>query len=247
MENTEVYVQENSQDRSSSKFLAKVFGYMFVGVAITALASFAWAIIVAKFFTAENGELTETGSAIVIGTAIACFIGCLVLPIVNGIVTIKTKRAPWVGYILYALCIGGFLSIIILAGIDLYTLAEAFGATALAFGAMFLVGYFSKKNLNWLALVGMGLGISVLSLSLFWGLIYLFSPNTFEILYVITSLIIVVICMIFTAVDCYNIKNIAEKGEKSNDIALYCAFVMYSDFINLFLRILYVLLASKKN
>ena len=46
----------------------------------------------------------------------------------------------------------------------------------------------------------------------------------------------------------YRIRKIAEGGSGSNNLALYCALNLYSDFIVIFLRVLYfVLIASKGN
>jgi FtsH-binding integral membrane protein len=45
----------------------------------------------------------------------------------------RTGKAPWFGYILYALCMGLSLSVILLVGIPFDLIGEAFGITALVF------------------------------------------------------------------------------------------------------------------
>lgn len=242
-------VFEKEQEVSTSKFLGKVFGYMFIGLLITAVVSFAWALIVAKIYSDGNGGLTEEGATVALATGIICLIGSLIVSVINSFITLgtKAKTAPWIGFIIYAIFIGGAFSLILLAGINLTVIAEAFGITALAFGSMFLVGYFSKKNLNWLALVALGLGISVLLTSLFWGVFYLISPKTGLLIDYLISLAIIAIAMIFVAIDSYNIKQIAKRGEANNNLALYCAFNMYCDFLMLFMRILWILLKAKRD
>ncbi len=240
-----VFDEEKQKEVSSSKFLAKVFGYMFIGLAITAVVALVWALIVAKVYAGTDGTLSEEGATIAVVTGIACLIGCLIVSLVNTFVSLATGKAPWVGFILYAIFVGGAFSLILLAGVSLAVVAEAFGITALAFGSMFLVGYFSKKNLNWLTLVAMGLGISILMTSLFWGIFYLVSPKAGIIVDYLISLGIIAIAMIFVAVDTYNMKRIAEKGQANNNLALYCAFNMYSDFLMIFIRVLYIILKHK--
>lgn len=240
-----VFDEEKQKEVSSSKFLAKVFGYMFIGLAITAIVALVWALIVAKVYAGTDGTLSEEGATVAVVTGIACLIGCLIVSLVNTFISIATGKAPWVGFILYAIFVGGTFSLILLAGVSLAVIAEAFGITALAFGSMFLVGYFSKKNLNWLTLVAMGLGISILMTSLFWGIFYLVSPKAGIVVDYLISLGIIAIAMIFVAVDTYNMKKIAEKGQANNNLALYCAFNMYSDFLMIFLRVLYLILKHK--
>lgn len=245
MEKTQSFTEV--KDRSNTKFLAKVFGYMFIGLLITAAVSFGWSLAIAYFLVDSNGYITDTGLTAIIATAIIGGIGGIIVPIINGIISIKTGKAPWIGYIIYAICIGLLFSLVMLGGIDLGVVAEAFAITALAFGSMFLVGFFSKKNLNWLGMIAMGLSVSVLLTSLFWGLFYLFAPSAAIILDYLVSLAVIAIAMIFVAIDTYNIKQISEKGENNNNVALYCAFTMYADFIMLFVKILYLLSSSKRN
>ncbi len=242
-----VFDEEKEKEVSSSKFLAKVFGYMFIGLAITAVVALVWALVVAKVWPGDNGALSEEGATIAAATGIICLIGCLIISIVNSIFSIATGKAPWIGFILYAICIGGAFSLILLAGVSLGVIAEAFGITALAFGSMFLVGFFSKKNLNWLTLVAVGLGVSVLLTSLFWGIFYLVSPKSAILLDYLISLGVIAIAMIFVAIDTYNMKRIAQKGQANNNLALFCAFNMYSDFLLIFIRVLYLILKAKNN
>lgn len=242
MENTATY----SQDVSSSKFLGKVFGYMFIGLLISAVVAFGFSFALANLCYDADGVLTDNGYWISFITGIVCIVGCLITSTVNSVYTVKTGKAPWVGFILYAIFIGGAFSLILLGGVSLQVVAEAFLITALAFGSMFLVGYFSKRDLNWLALVASGLAIGLMVTSLFWGIFYLISPAAGILMDWVVSIGILVVSMIFVAIDSYNIKKLAENGNNNTNLALFCAFNMYSDFLMIFLRVLYLLMGSSK-
>ena len=64
--------------------------------------------------------------------------------------------------------------------------------------------------------------------------------------YLVFSLVSLLAMLFITAFDFYRVKKIASKGEQSNDLALYCAFNLYVDFIYILIRILSILARSKK-
>ena len=68
--------------------------------------------------------------------------------------------------------------------------------------------------------------------------------RTIDIIY---SVIICVIMLLFIAIDGARAKTIAGKGGVTNNIYLYCSFVMYSDFISLFVRVVYLLSRFSNN
>ena len=57
-------------------------------------------------------------------------------------------------------------------------------------------------------------------------------------LYWIISLLTFAAIMFVTIWDMWRIKQIAQTGEMSDNLVLYCAFTLYVDFIYLFLRVL---------
>lgn len=242
---TSTILTENK--KVSSKFLAVVFGYMFIGLAITALTGFLWAFFLAKNYNDGAGALTEEGMGILLVSVVAAAIVSVVDSIVMLIVSARSGKAPWVGYILYALAIGVTFSVFILApNVTADVLLEAFGLTALAFGIMFLIGYFSPVNLSPLAFVGIALLFGVLIISLFFGVWFLIAGPSATLWWnYIVSLIIVVVAMLFTGFDANQMGRMVEKGITNHNIALYCAFNLYSDFIILFVRILYILMLNK--
>ncbi len=245
-DDTEV-VSPKENEATSATFLVKVFGYMFIGLLITAVISLGWYFVTNLICYDEAGKLTETGARIVLGTSIGSIIGMFVISLVISFSSMRSNKAPWVGFILYAVFVGFAFSIFLITGISIVTFAEAFGITALAFGSMFLIGYFMKGKINWFVYIALGLGVGILLTSLFWWVFYLISPATFSILNWVISIGIIVLEMIFVAIDAYNIKNIAARGEGNQNLALFCAFNIYCDFITMFVRILAILARSKRD
>lgn len=248
MDNSAIY----SEDRShvNVKFLGVVFLYMFLGLAITALTAFGFSAFLASVYRDSTGEayLNQTGQEIlifsVIGAAIISLVDSFVLPVVSR----RTGRAPWFGYILYALTMGIMLSVVLLAGVPFEIVGEAFGLTAAIFLVMALVGAFSKVNLTPLAYIGICLLIGVCMVSAFWGIYMLVAGyQQLYLYYFLGSLAIIVIMMLFIAYDVNRMVAIADQGVATTNTALYCAFSLYSDFLVLFIRILYLLLATRRN
>ena len=136
---------------------------------------------------------------------------------------------------LYALLTGISLAPIFL----LYTqesIASTFFITAGTFGAMSLFGYFTKKDLSpWGRYLLMGLlGIIIASV------VNIFMQST-KVEW-ITTYVGIAVFVLLTAYDTQKIKNLMaerdEVNESSLKLALYGSFMLYLDFINLFLKLL---------
>jgi FtsH-binding integral membrane protein len=230
--------------RVNSKFLSVVFLYMFIGLLITALVSLGYSY---GLLAIGGGSLTDTTASVALISAIVAMVATLIDQVVMSIVSAKTGRAPWVGYILYAVFTGVIGSLILLAGFDFGTIAEAFGLTALVFLVMFLIGYLSPVNLNIFLFLALGLLFGVLLASLGFGIWFLLAPSqgTYILYNFLISLGIIVYAMLITGWDANNMAKIVEKGAANTNIALYCAFSFYTDFILIFVRVLYILFLAK--
>jgi FtsH-binding integral membrane protein len=121
----------------------------------------------------------------------------------------------------------------------LYTqesIALTFFVTAGTFGAMSLFGYFTKKDLSpWGRYLMMGLfGIIIASV------VNLFMQSSR--LEWITTYVGVVVFVLLTAYDTQKIKNLLVERDELNEgslkLALLGSFMLYLDFINLFLKLL---------
>lgn len=243
----------DASGRVSSRFYGAVFGYMFLGLLITAAVSLGWSYFVVSAFASVDSDgyvtFSNTGLMWIVGVCIASAVGCYLTSIVNNVYAIKTEKAPWVGFLLYAIFIGFAFSTFILTGIDFATMGEAFALTAIAFGAMFLIARFSKANLAWWSLLGLGLLAAAGMMAMFWWIIYLLNPLSPTNLFfgIVISAIVLVASLLITAFDCWKMKRIIASGNDNRNLALFCAFDLYTDFLMVFIRILYLLAFASSN
>lgn len=217
-------------DRKSalSAQMARVFGWMFIGLIITGLTAKYIATSEAIVKMLYSGRFT--------------FLGFLILELV--FVWFISSRAMHMDYgmaaaafIMYSVLNGITLSVIFLA----YTgtsVALAFFMTAGFFGFMCVYGLVTKTDLTSLgSLFLMGLfGLIIVSI------INLFLRSTA--LYWIISFVGVAIFLGLTAYDSQKIKAISMKytgTEKERNVAVLGALILYLDFVNLFLYILRIL------
>ncbi len=125
---------------------------------------------------------------------------------------------------------------------DLSTILLTFVATSAVFGIMGLLGYLSKGSLSstWTLIIGLFFGAIILSLfNIF------FANSTLD--YIVSFAMLAVILLI-TMYDVRRIKDIAQSGINSKNLVSYCAFMIYLDFINIFLRLLaYIARFTRKN
>ena len=247
--------QENQINSTpANRLLAKSFGYMALGLAISGLVAFLTSYIFAYVlkWAGERGQIATAYSTGYFTIMIVSLVGLLVSGLVMSMVMARNKHSAWVPYILYTIFMGVFLSSFLILGIDFQTIGEAFLLTSTSFFAMFLIGYFAKggKGMRILAMVTSLLATMILLFALFWLIKILVTGNTIGYYRydMIMSGAILLLSVIVVAFDAYNIKRILEKAEGMKNVALYCAFTMYSDYIIIFLRVLYILLlvAGKK-
>ncbi len=237
-----------NEKSAQKRLLAKCFGYMSLGLAVSALVAFLSSLLFVYVLSwscdPSTGEISGAAFVGYIAVMVISGIGLLIDGIVVNAVIAKNKRSAWVPYIIYCVLMGVLLSSLLIAGISFYTVAETFLLTSFAFLAMFLIGYFSKANLNVFGMVlGMAAMMFLLSAS-FWGIMVLVSGNSFLYYFydMVVSGVVMLISIVVVAIDAYNIKRLLANGEGMKNLALFCAYQMYCDFIVIFLRVLYVLL-----
>ena len=235
--------------------LARVCGYMTIAVLVTAIVAVGLAAlmyyvwfgqhtlddVIAMF---KNGQYQAgvVGYLVVFGvSAIACLIMSFVMPFF----LMSSKHSAWPAFIIYAVLMGGTLSCFVLM-VDILTIAEALGISTGAFLLMFLIGRFSKVNLNPLGLAAIGLLFAMLLVGIFAGIFYWINPSGFRVWNLVFNLIVCGVMMIITAVDAYNIKQLLERGKASDNVLLFCAYSLYTDFISIFIRVLLILMRSKR-
>ena len=159
------------------------------------------------------------------------------------------KNMPLIitSYIIYSVSMGVLLSNVFLLyvgpGDGLNTIALAFLVTG---GVFLLCGLFGaltkKKNLSFLVPILM----SVLMGALIISLVHFFIQSS--LLYWVFDFVFLGALLLEVGLDFHSVHKIADKGEfeKSKNLAIFCAFTLYSDFIYLFVRFLLIILSSNR-
>ena len=242
MDNSASYADRRGQ----TKFLAVVFGYLCIGLAITALISFLFPYFfnLAFYDSAVQGYSQKA----FIGLLVICGIA-LIASIIDSIVFMrsisKDSKRTWISFLVYCVCMGIWPGALLTLGVEPTLMGEAFGITSIVFVAMFLIGYFNKHDLSLMGLIAYGLLVGYLLIALIFGIWFWLSPSTFYVWDLVASLIMVTFSMLMIGFDANRMNRSLENGTATNNTALYYAFSFYGDFINIFLRILYILLIAR--
>ncbi len=206
-------------------FLTSVFGWMFVGLALTAG--------IAAYVAASSNMLDWFDAHP--WAYFAMFIAQLglVITLSAGINKISAPVAVFL-FALYA-ALNGFIFSVILEAYTTASIASAFGVAAGMFGGMAIYGYVTKRDLTgmrsilFMGLIGLIIGMVV---NMFWANSVLYWFVTFG--------GVVLFCAL-TAYDMQKIKQIGESGADAETLkkaSILGALSLYLDFINLFLFLL---------
>lgn len=213
-------------------FLTSVFGWMFVGLALTAG--------IAAYVAVSNDMLAwfEEHSFAYIGM-FAVELG-LVIGISAGINRISASMAVFL-FALFA-AINGFTFSVIIEAYTTSSIASAFVVSAGMFGGMAAYGYATKRDLSsmgsilFMGLIGVIIGSVV---NIFWANSILYWFVTFAGVLIFCGL---------TAYDMQRLKGIGESGldgESARKASILGALSLYLDFINMFLFMLRILGSSR--
>lgn len=229
MEYQQNYAESAELKSLQATFITKVYGWMFLALMITGLVA---------MFTASS----ETMLRLVLGSRMnfyllfAVQIG-LVIAISWGINRISSMVATLL-FLLYSVVTGLTFSVIFLV----YTtssIASTFLVTALTFGIMSAIGYFTKKDLTSMGRMLMMALIGVIIASFAnW---FLNNPM----IYWIVTYVGLFVFIGLVAYDTQKIKRMAilqiENPENGKKGAILGALSLYLDFINIFLLLLRLL------
>ena len=246
-ESSNQVVYDFSDKKSKGLFLSKVFGLMFLCLLITTVVAAGLGFTFQHFFVtySDTNELIINENAMIalVALLIGSAIGLLVMSFVLPIMFAKGKHNILAPLIIYVVLMGMLLSSFVFL-FDWVILAEAFGITTLIFGVMAFLGYVSKGKLTGIGFILLGLLIGAIGLSLFnWLMILIHGINQANVtLSWIVSLMIFAFLMFVTLYDVYRIKKIAEDGSaQDNNLICYCAYILYSDFVAILVRVIYYL------
>ena len=243
-QNQQVYEQAQVNARST-KFLSKVFGhfslYLLISTALAVGLGILFSYLLGKAIAAGDDVYTsKIGLTLLILLGVSA-LGVLITSIIAHVRGFIGTRSTLVPAILYSVFMGILLSSLVIF-INWFYLALAFGVTTLIFAILYLIGKVVKVNLPLVAILAMTLFIGGALMSLGFFLFYLIAPTLFSWLYVAISAILLFVVILFTGIDIWRIQRIADSGSGNPNLSQYCAFILYVDFIYMFMRVLVILL-----
>ncbi len=206
---------------SINKTLASTFLWMFLGVMSTAI------IAAITYYSGAVIDIVESWMFIgIIQIVIAIVMGLLINKMPVGLTTFL--------FFLYSMLTGLTFSVIF-AAFELETIAYALFATAGFYGVLAYIGYRTEADLT-------NIG-RILFITLIFGLI-LSIINIFmgsETLDIVLDWVLLAVFAGLTIYDMNKVKNMAQMGMETDRVAIYGAFQLYLDFINMFIRILSIM------
>lgn len=226
-----------------TKFLAQVFGIMFLALLATAGVTLGFTYLFRTLYGVGSGISAE-GYTILTGICLGSLFFLLIYSFVASFI-VKSGKGLIPLFLLYVVVMGIFFSSFLVFIETWTTMAQALGISALAFFSMFLIGYFAKGNLGWLSLIALGLLFGALMMSIFYGIWYWVSGYIYWMDVGISAIVLIAV-MLLTAVSANRMKKTLQAGGiPTKSLVLYFAFDMYVNFINILIRVFYILLASK--
>lgn len=203
-----------------NQIYTKVYGWMFIGLFISFLTG---------YFLSLNEEIVYTVMltnyfwfVVIIELGLALFFGLK-------IATMK-KTTATLCYLLYCLTTGFTLSIIFIA-YETLSILSVFVITATLFGAFAVYGALTKKDITkW----GTYLIMALLGIIVATFINMIFNNTTVDLLICIIG---IVVFLLFVAYDMQKVKQLMNQIPEDN-AAIYGAFSLYLDFINLFLKLI---------
>ena len=243
-------VYDFSNKQSKGLFLSKVFGMMFICLLITTVVAagfgYGFQMLLMKTATVDGDVIifNEQVVATLVGTLIGSAILLLIMSFVLPITFMRGKHNIIVPLMIYVTLMGILLSAFTFM-VDWVILVEAFGITTIIFGTMGFLGYISKGRLAGIGVILLGLLIGAGLLSLMnWIMILVGGVSETNVtLSWVVSLMIFAFLMLVTLYDVNRIRRIAEGGmTQNNNLVNYCAFILYSDFISILVRVIYFLM-----
>ena len=222
--NESSYVPAGARDERVTAFLSKVYGWMFLGLLITAGVAFA---------VASSPALIET---LILNRLLFWILLLAPIGLVWFLAAKVDSIAPTTAailFVVYAAMVGITSSVVLL----IYTgasIVSAFVITSGMFGAMAVFGTFTKKSL---AGVGQFMFMGLI------GLIIASIVNIFLMNDVMSFVISIIGVIVFTGLTAYDAQRMKEMAValpegKVGSYAVVGALSLYLDFINLFFFIL---------
>ena len=243
------FTYDATDRRSVNTLIGKVYGYMFFGILITAIVAFGVGILFnlwifktidpsAINYGDVSTNINASGAVALLVMLVITAIALIIMSFVVHLRAFSNRKSIQIPALIYCVLMGMLLSELVIF-VPWPVLGITFGITAGIFGVMYLIASVSKGNMNFLGILALGLFLGAGLLAII-GVIFALTGflGAYMHLYWIISLLTFAAIMFVTIWDMWRIKQIAQTGEMSDNLVLYCAFTLYVDFIYLFLRVL---------
>ena len=237
MNNTNIQNQQIVVEKPKINFFAKTLMWFAYGLILTFVITFGLPAI----FVAAGMDIDTFATSLFVMMGVG-IVGILIFSIVIMIKSFTARGFGVITFTIYSIFMGLALTPLYLIGATptgmigiLYSLA----VTAGIFFIMGLIGILSKGKIGVRLSLVIGLSIGALILSL----VNLFVFN--ETIYWIVSFAILLIFILYVGIDFAIISKHPENA--SNNLAILCAFNLYTDFIVIFIRLLPIILRLLAN
>lgn len=221
----------DTPEASGNQFLSKVYTWMFVGMLITAVASYA-------IYASPSLQALFVGTWLMFALLI---VELLVVILLSWKIQSMSPSMASAAFIFYALISGITLTPVLMYYTE-SSIFLVFAITAGMFICMSLVGYFIKRDLSGMGRFLIMALIGLILASLLNIILYLIVPGTAVLMDFVLSVVAVLIFAGLTAYDTQKIKKMGQALERgspySHNLAIIAALSLYLDFINLFLNLL---------
>ncbi len=216
-----------------SVYTAKTFGWMFAGLLLTFLTAMAGYVTGAILYIFYVPYLTyvllfaELGVVIYLSARIERM-------------SVGTARTLFFAYSV----LNGIVFSVYFLIFDLVSMVLVFGLTAVYFGLMAMIGYFTKTDLSRMRPLLFG---GAVFLAIFWLLSMFLNLSGFE---TIACMVGILLFLGYTAYDTQKIKayylHYSANEERAAKASIFSALALYLDFINIFIYLLRIL-GKRKN
>jgi uncharacterized protein len=218
-------------DEGLRSYMVRVYNYVALGVAVTALVTLFMANNPAIMMTVAGGYMMWVLFAGILG------LGFLAPRLIFSGNAVMAQGAYWLYAVLWGLLISPMVYAFLT--IDPSLIFRALVITTATFGAMSLVGYTTKRDLSGLSgfflMATIGLLIAILVNIIFFGS---------ELMSLVTSGLVVLVFAGLTAYETQQIKVMYVQGDATGlneNKAIFGAFMLYGSFIVMFIHILNIL------
>lgn len=239
------FTNSQSIDTGFKGHLARVFGWMFLGLVVTTAAAVLLSVGVVEGQYWSYMMLSSVGILLIAEVVVV-----ICLSAMRNKVSTTVAKLLFLAYaLLNGFTIGSMILSYVLAGyLSFYTAGIAFGLAAVTFGVMALVGYFTKIDLSKFSAIA------------FIGLIMIIVFSLFNMIFFRSSGLDLLICYVglfifigLTAFDVQRIKKEYQYYASTGDSAtlkkagIFSALGLYLDFINIYLYILRLFTRGNNN